>query len=734
MAGGGGAAERRPPWELNEASFQVEPSAVGEGRLLRFFLERPSQQPCWEAPPLLPASPAAPSSKDEETDGGGNPSTGTAGVGLSSPAPLLRLRKWLERGAEDASLRAPLDLLQQAGAFLLAMDKLHRTCQQHSQETPMQQRNAGAWEAAVSARDGAAQQLALGGVLLDFLLGSLHASPGVRHLRLLPAKENPSLAEVQRQVLIGLQQRAAAALPLRRALQETEAQLRGREGALAAAEWRSVLLSLMTRGWPLLKKLYQPLEFELGDGNYPYRSEVYVQLLQVPYACWEAQMDVRSHLPLPPPAPFQEHFALLRVAPHCQPRDGENASSSCSSSESPLKLRLEFPPHTGALVQRRFLLHCQIRPLLPLLGEEAGDRAASLGVCVCCALQSSANCACRPGGPSAAAVKKVSEIPEGAADDPLTSQQTLRLRGSAIPRPWGWQRRGEEFVSSPEKDGLDAAGEEVAEEVSALLEEAQWVFLDLAVFYVLASQLVQKFQEGKRVVLCKRHSSSGGGALGEGLCGTQCGSRCLSAELLAVSADAFEMLVRNVPLRRKGSGAEGEFHSHDVAITFKYAPSRRGASSPREEQSVKSGEQKEPPCVGSSGCCGCPSKVLEQFERVCVLSARQLFLETWNEEAFERPDRMAEEFTAADTGALAEIQKRQRMRLHLQEKLPAEDQQQQQPSALLQPKQRLPRGSELLSNFCQWILEALECLLADEEAPPSAKAKREAPATANFCV
>ncbi|CDJ62000.1 hypothetical protein, conserved [Eimeria necatrix] len=719
--------------------FRIEPTTVGDGRLLRFLTEQQPPQPSWEAPPTRPLPPQQlleQQQQDQEqqeralsADGDSAGAAAAADGSSEAAAPALaasartaaaaaaaaasavasgkdkgerqQLRSWLAAAAAIDLVGPPLDLLQQSGAFLMAVDELQ---QQQQQQQNLLLRNEAVWAAAIARRDKAAQKLAAGSMTADMLLGTLHAAPGERFLTLLPAVDQPreqqqqqqQLQEQQQQLLIGLQQRHERAEKLQAALASCIRELKGPHGAPASAQWLQLLQLLHLQQWETVKKQYHALEFEVVDGNYPYRSEVYVHLMHVASTCWGPTPDARTALPLPPPPPFQEHFALLSVAE--PPEDADHRQQQQQQQQQQIRLQLEFPSPVGPLIEGHSSLHCRAALLMPF-PELQHRRLQQQHNCCCCCSQRGAAAAAACG-----AFRAEREAREAAAA--AETATTSNLHGSTCLPELSELRMPLADESSSSSDNREVAA--AAAEVHQHLEGAQWVLADLAAAHVLSAQLLQQQQEGSLTV-ARRHRSSSSSS--SSWCGTTCGSSCLSVETLRVSSDRVELLIRNVPVYSHQQQQHEEqqqqepagCHTHDFTITISYVPSvspdsDSSATERNSNDTSSSSNGINSSSSSSTGCCGCSRLLLQQFERVAVLSLRQLFLDTWAAEAFAAPAASADGIPKSPAVRLLQQQLKRKLRLP-----PAEQQQPQQLSGL--------RGTCLLQNFLRWLLEAMELLL-----------------------
>ncbi|OEH77978.1 hypothetical protein cyc_06564 [Cyclospora cayetanensis] len=658
--------------------FRIEPTTVGDGRLLRFLTEQHPPQPSWEAPPMRPLPEQqqhlqqlkhSPAAREVSEGTAGSVGTGcvaapaASGVTTKSTSAAVvkattgaasesgsneernNLREWLAQSAAEDLVAPPLDLLQKSGAFLMSVDEQQ---QQQQQEQSLLLRNEAVWAEAIQKRDRAAQRLAAGGMAIDMLLG--------------------------------LQQRYERAAKLHVAIADCRGSFTGRQGACASEQWLLLLQLLQQQQWETVKKQYQPLEFELGDGNYPYRAEVYIHLIHVASTCWGGNADLRSRLPLPPPPPFQEHFALLSAT---EPLD-EKLRNHKDQAEQ-LHLQLEFPSPIGPLVESKSLLHCSVSLLLPLPDTEVRSVQQQNGCCCCCALKGS-HAAAGCGAPTLARREAQAAAADAGASPSLSPHGSTCLPPLPELRPL---LRADGASSSGESAVIDAAAE-----VYQHLEAAQWVLADLAAAHVLISQLL--LQEGGVALACRHRASRENSS---SWCGIQCASQCLSVEALQIAGDRVDLLIRNVPVYRKGGLAPECDHTHDLALSLAYV-----ASGPPSSDATNSTT-----CSSNSlcnRCCSFSGLLLRQFERVVVLSLRQLFLDAWAAEAFDAPAAAADSNLISPPVLLLQQQLRHKFRLP-------------SPQQCEQQKQHLPalKGMHLLRNFLNWLLTAVDQLMLPPTRP-----------------
>ncbi|PFH38330.1 hypothetical protein BESB_006710 [Besnoitia besnoiti] len=737
------ADEKLPalPADLPEAApsvplFSLEPYGAGDLRLLKFLADG---RPAWEAPPARAPGGLIASNVDfffpqkrAERPEGVQAEAAQAGAptarGPSGVAGAEAFRAYLEKSAKASAAYPPLDLLQKAEALCVGADAAHN---ETLKESDPWVRNKGAWEEAVQKRDEASKWLSGGGMLFDLLLGTANAAPGQRFLRLVEAKDETDEDELWQKLLIGLQARHETSAELEQKLRSARQQmLQTAAGVPGQRTWLKMLRRLQRLRWVLVKKRYQDVEFSRSDASYPYVSEVYVHLLQVPARCWDPAMGspVGCGLPLPPPRAFGDHFVLLKATLKDQTErgggeePGEDGASSREAREPRKTAKrwefvLEYDEQAATAVETKSLLHINFRPLLScdrlLQSLELGPSPSPAFVC------------------------------------PVPS--------TCMPPPAGFlaEEPAPEALSSPAEEQEDAEAAQASVAIHEHLQRAQWALLDRCCFQVLATQAERMRVLGERRASVAAGAPEGAASGGPEVAPRSPCERVYTAECVRVDSKSISILVRGVPVasaprtnerrprprRGQTSGREsgdkdGEDASHsstnigaeqgrtcsgsdascacahhtlDFMVHISYAPSCTpptpqsqavaATSSSEGSQLVESSnsqgasaceaatsapdaqESMSCPLPACSTCACCTMRMhpatgalLEQMQRVAVLQLRQQFLETWAYEAFEHPRLCGE--LAFEPPLLN----------------------------LKTSRQAKPRGENLLSSFVSWVV------------------------------
>ncbi|EPT24828.1 mediator complex subunit MED17 [Toxoplasma gondii ME49] len=581
--------------------FSLEPYGAGDLRLLKFLADG---RPVWEAPPARPPSgqiaadvdfffpekdvlPAPVGATDRRTvetpqsvslgssssssasscaaavrqtvsESGGE---GAAGEGQllgreSASAHAARaeaFRAYLEKSARASAAYPPSDLLQRAEALCVAADARH---QEQLKESDPWVKNKGVWEEAVQKRDEASKWLSGAGMLFDLLLGTANAAPSQRFLRLVEAKDEVDEEEMWQKLLIGLQGRREMSVELEKEIANARHQmLRTPAGLPGQRTWVQLLRRLQRLRWVLVKKRYQDVEFSQSDASYPYVSEVYIHLLQIPTRCWGAgtAAPVGCSLPLPPPRVFGDHFVLLKATlkDPTEPREeggtcggepatpGAGTASAAGSRDVPASVQrrtaspwgfvLEYDEQAASAVETRALLHVNVRPLLAwnLLSDsrDVGDSSTAVIASRAASWLFPNPSTCLP--PPAGLL--VDELP-AMNPPPLTDRETKQ----------------------------DAEVAQASNAIHRRLQQAQWCLLDRCCFHVLAAQAERMRVLGEQNATASLQKSGdipfGGEKAGGGDADVQCLRRRITAECIQVDSKRIRILLRGVPISLAQAG------------------------------------------------------------------------------------------------------------------------------------------------------------------------------------
>ncbi|KEP65470.1 UNVERIFIED_CONTAM: mediator complex subunit MED17 [Hammondia hammondi] len=575
--------------------FSLEPYGAGDLRLLKFLADG---RPVWEAPPtrppggriaadldfffpekdVLPAPAGATDMHTVETpqsvssgsssfasasshaaavrqtvsEPGGGGAAGEGGVlgrdsASAQAAQAEAFRAYLEKSARASAAYPPSDLLQRAEALCVAADARH---QEQLKESDPWVKNKGVWEEAVQKRDEASKWLSGAGMLFDLLLGTANAAPSQRFLRLVEAKDEVDEEEMWQKLLIGLQGRREMSVELEKEIANARHQmLRTPAGLPGQRTWVQLLRRLQRLRWVLVKKRYQDVEFSQSDASYPYVSEVYVHLLQIPSRCWGAGMTapVGCSLPLPPPRVFGDHFVLLKATLKdlTVPREGgtcggepatpgtgtasvprtagEEAAPVHRRTASPWGFVLEYDEQAASAVETRALLHVNVRPLLAwnLLcdSRDVGDSSTALvdSRAASSLFPNPSTCLPPPAG------LLVDELP-ALSPPPLTDRETKQ----------------------------DAEVTQASNAIHRRLQQAQWCLLDRCCFHVLAAQAERMRVLGEQNATASLQKSGdilfGGQKASGGDADVQCLRRRITAECIHVDSKRVRILLRGVPI------------------------------------------------------------------------------------------------------------------------------------------------------------------------------------------
>ncbi|CBZ55879.1 conserved hypothetical protein [Neospora caninum Liverpool] len=436
-------------------------------------------------------------------------------------------RAYLEKAARASAAYPPLDLLQRAEALCVEADARH---QEQLKASDPWVKNKGAWDEAVQKRDEASKWLSGAGMLFDLLLGTANAAPGQRFLRLVEAKDEVDEEEMWQKLLIGLHGRREMSLELETQIADARHQmLRTPAGLPGQRTWVNVLRRLQTLRWVLVKKRYQDVEFSQSDASYPYVSEVYVHLLQIPSRCWGAMVStVGCSLPLPPPRVFGDHFVLLKATLKDQTDEqttaGRENAAPQRQTTCPWGFVLEYDEQASAAVETRSLLHINVRPLLSShLLAGSSTRFAS---------------------------------PEASSSPPSS---LFPRPSTCLPSAAGLLVDETPAVSSPPSPLSDtetkqeAEVTQVANAIHRRLQKAQWCLLDRCCFHVLAAQAERMRVLGERsATAVASRTSEGRFPGGEDANGSNVDAerlrRRITSECLHVDSKRIRILLRGVPM------------------------------------------------------------------------------------------------------------------------------------------------------------------------------------------